>query len=318
MHKLHGIPTKQDIEIAHKAILPYIHRTPVLTSKSINQLTGADIYFKCENFQKIGAFKMRGAICTALSLTVEELNKGLTTHSSGNHAQAVALSAKTLGVPAHIIMPENSPKIKLQATKGYGATIYLSGNTIEDRTTKCNEVRESTGATFIHPFDNYNVIAGQATASKELLEEESDLDIIISPIGGGGLMSGTAIYTKSTNENISVYGVEPKIVDDAYRSIKEGSIQKNATINTIADGLRTNLSEKTFEIIRTHVDQIFTVSEDEIIHAMRVIWERMKIIIEPSCAVPLAAIIGNKAHFEGKKIGVILTGGNVDLSTLPF
>lgn len=318
MKKLDHIPTAADIEETHTAIAHMIHRTPVLTCESINQIVGADLYFKCENFQKIGAFKMRGASSAALRLSEAEKAKGLTTHSSGNHAQAVARSAKILGIPAYIVMPENAPVIKQNATRGYGAEIIHCGSTIEARESKLKEVLAKTDATFIHPFDDYNVIAGQATTAKELIEDAGPFDIVMAPVGGGGLMSGTALSVKYFGDGARVFGAEPKEVDDAYRSMQKGSIQKNPTINTIADGLRTNLGPKTFDIISNHVEQILTVSEEAIIDAMQLTWERMKIIIEPSCAVPLAAVMTNQEHFKGKKVGLILTGGNVDLAQLPF
>jgi len=318
MHHLSQVPLLSDIQKAHKAIKKYIHRTPILTSSAINEMVGAELFFKCENFQKIGAFKMRGAACAGLSLSEEDKAKGLATHSSGNHAQAVALTAKLIGTKAYIVMPSNSPKIKTKGTQGYGAEITFSGTTIESRQETLDKVVDRTGATFIHPFDNYNVICGQATCALEIHDDIPNLDSIIAPIGGGGLMSGTALTTYYLRPECNIYGAEPSIVDDAYRSVKVGSIVKNKNINTIADGLRTNLSDKTFDIIRKHVNEIFLVEEDEIINAMRIIWERMKIIIEPSCAVPFAAILKNKDQFKGQRIGIILTGGNVDLNNLPF
>ena len=318
MKKIDAIPTWEQIQETHEAIKSMIHRTPVLTNTGINALTGSELYFKCENFQKVGAFKMRGASNAALRLTKEEQQKGLATHSSGNHAQAVALSAKSLGVPAYIVMPDTSPQIKKAATAGYGAEITECVNSLEARESTLQEVVDRTGATFIHPYDNYNVIAGQATCAKELLEEVPDLDIIMSPVGGGGLMSGTALTTRYMSPAITVYGGEPKIVDDAARSMAAGLLLKNDRIDTIADGLRTNLSQKTYEIIKENVDKIFTVSEEAIVKAMRLTWERMKIIIEPSCAVPLAVVMSYPSYFEGKKVGFILTGGNVDLEKLPF
>jgi len=318
MNKITSIPTLEDINRVHEAIKSFIHRTPIMSSSSINQIAGCEIYFKCENFQKIGAFKMRGASSAALALSDEERQKGIATHSSGNHAQAVALSAKLLGVPAHIIMPSNAPAIKRNATKGYGATIYTSGNTLQERQAVLDEVVAKTGATFIHPFNNYDVIAGQATACKELHEEIQDLEIIITPVGGGGLTCGSALFTHYTKPNVKVWGAEPKIVDDAFRAFHSGKIEYNDTVNTIADGLRTNLGEKTLEIIRKYVDDIITVSEKEIVDAMRIIWERMKIIVEPSSAVPFAAVLQQKERFKGKKVGIIITGGNVDVENLPF
>lgn len=318
MKKIETVPTWEDIQESHLAIQSMIHRTPVLTNTAINELTGAELYFKCENFQKVGAFKMRGASNAAMRLTEEDKQRGLATHSSGNHAQAVALSAKMLGVPAYIVMPDVSPAIKKAATAGYGAEITECENSLQARESTLQAVVERTGAIFIHPFDNYDVIAGQATCAKELLEEVGELDIVMSPVGGGGLMSGTALTAKYMYPEITVYGGEPEIVDDAARSLASGQLQKNDRIDTIADGLRTNLSDKTFGIIKDKVDKIFTVSEEAIVKAMRLTWERMKIIIEPSCAVPLAVVMSYPEFFKGKKVGLILTGGNVDLGKLPF
>jgi len=318
LEKLTRIPTLADIQATHEAIQPFIHRTPILSSSSINAIAEAEIYFKCENFQRIGAFKMRGGASAALRLTDTEKKKGLATHSSGNHAQAVARSAQMLGIPAYIVMPENAPAIKRAATAGYGAEIILCEPTLAARESTLEEVVAKTGATFIHPYNNYEVIAGQATASLELLQDQPDLDIIMAPVGGGGLMSGTALTTTFLHPHIKKYGAEPKAVDDAYRSFQSGVLQHNTHTNTIADGLRTSLGEKTLEIIRNYVDEIFLVEEQEIIDAMRLIWERMKIVIEPSCAVPLAAVLKYKEQFEGQKIGIIITGGNVDLGNLPF
>lgn len=312
------VPTIEDIQISHEAIAPYIHRTPILTSQSINEIAGAELYFKCENFQKIGAFKMRGATCAALGLTEEERAKGLATHSSGNHAQAVALSAKNLGTKAYIVMPSNAPEIKKQATASYGAEITFCEPTLKARETTLAKVVERTGATFIHPFDNYNVIAGQASCAKEIIEDCPILDALVAPVGGGGLMSGTALSARYFSPMTKIYGAEPEIVNDAYRSFKSGEMQQNTRIDTIADGLRTNLSEKTFSIIQSHLTDIFTVTDEEIIAAMRIIWERLKIVIEPSCAVPLAAILKHPEPFSKKRVGLILTGGNVDLNKLPF
>lgn len=318
MEKLERIPTRQDIIETSEAIFDFVHYTPILTSESLNLISGAELFFKCENFQKVGAFKMRGASSAAVRLSEEELERGLATHSSGNHAQAVARAAQLLGIPAYIVMPENAPSIKKAATQSYGAEIIFCEPTIESRESTLAEVVERTGATFIHPYNDYNVIAGQATSAYELLQDVEELDTIIAPIGGGGLMSGTALSTRYWSPSTKVIGAEPKAVDDAWRSFQSGEIETNATTYTIADGLRTNLGDKTFEIIRMHVDDIITVSEEAIVDAMRLVWERMKIIIEPSCAVPVAAVLQNKERFEGEKIGIILTGGNVDVSNLPF
>lgn len=318
MQKLTAPPTLEDIRTTHKAIQHMIHRTPVLTCQSLNQITGAELYFKCENFQKIGAFKMRGASSAALRLTEAEKAKGLATHSSGNHAQAVALSAKLLGIPSYIVMPDVSPGIKVAATKGYGAEVTFCENSQTAREETLQKVVDRTGATFIHPYDDYHVIAGQATAAKELIDDTDGLDIVMSPVGGGGLMSGTALITSYLLPDAEILGAEPIEANDAWRSFTTGELQCNVTINTIADGLRTNLSEKTFEIIRNHVHDILTVDEDTIVRAMRLIWERMKIVIEPSCAVPLAAVLTYPERFSGRKVGLILTGGNVDLEKLPW
>lgn len=319
LQKLHHIPTLEDIEQTHAAIRHMIHRTPVLTCQSIDQISGANIFFKCENFQKIGAFKMRGAASASIRLTAEEKKRGLATHSSGNHAQAVARSAQLLGIPAYIVMPENAPSIKKAATKAYGADITFCEPTLEARESTLEKILEQTNATFIHPYDNYNVIAGQATTAKELVEDAGDdFDVLMAPVGGGGIMCGTALIAHSLLPNGVAVGAEPKLVDDAYRSFKKQKLEFNNTTATIADGLRTNLSEKTLDILLRYLEEIITVDEDEIIAAMRLIWERMKIIIEPSCAVPLAAVLKEKERFLGKKIGIILTGGNVDLGKLPF
>ena len=312
------IPSEEDIAKTHKLIQPYIHRTPVLANQSINTITSSNLYFKCENFQKVGAFKMRGA-SSAVALMEDDMKyRGIATHSSGNHAQAVALTAKLHGIDAHIVMPENAPSIKRNAVAEYGATIYTSGNLIQDRETKMREVLEKTHATFIHPYNDYRIISGQATAAKELLADCSDLDIIMAPVGGGGLLSGTALSAKYHNPSLKVYGAEPLLVDDAYRSLKSGKIEMNHRIDTIADGLRTMLGEKTFEVIQKYADDILTVEEETIIWAMRLIWERMKIIVEPSGAVPLAAVLEHPELFSGKRVGLIISGGNVDLQELPF
>ncbi len=318
MEKLTHIPTIEDIRKTAGAIEDMIHRTPVMSSDNLNSLSGATVFFKCENFQKIGAFKMRGAASAALRLSDEERGRGLATHSSGNHAQAVARAAQLLGVPAYIVMPIDAPSIKKAATESYGARIIFCQPTIESRETALEEVVEETGATFIHPYNDYNVIAGQATAALELLEQAAPLDSLLAPIGGGGLMSGTALATRYLSPQTEIIGAEPQAVDDAYRSFHSGRIEGNASIDTIADGLRTTLGPKTFDIIRREVDDILTVSEEAIVEAMRLVWERMKIVIEPSCAVPFAAVLQNSRRFAGKRIGIILTGGNVDLSKLPF
>lgn len=315
---MNHIPSLQDIQEAHERVKPYIHHTPVLTSQSLNDIAGCEIYFKCENFQKIGAFKARGGMNAVLSLSKDEQQKGITTHSSGNHAQAIALAAKTVGTKAYIVMPSNAPTIKKNGVKALGGEIIECEPTLEARESTVKKVIERTGATFIHPFDNYDVIAGQATATIELIAEIPHLQILMAPVGGGGLLSGTALATHYLLPNAEVIAGEPEGAADAILSFKSGKVEKAPFIKTIADGLMTNLSEKTLEIIRLHVKDIITVSDEEIIAAMRLIWERLKIVIEPSCAVPFAALLKQKERFSGKKVGIILTGGNVDLGKLPF
>jgi threonine dehydratase len=315
---LKQIPEKADIETTHLAIADLIHRTPIMSCANLDQIAGAQLYFKCENFQKVGAFKMRGAASAALRLTEAQLAKGIATHSSGNHAQAVARAAQYLGVPAYIVMPENAPASKRAATLGYGAKVISCAPTIEARQETLDQVVAETGATFIHPYDDYHVIAGQATAAKELIEDAPALDIIMAPVGGGGLMSGTAISSSFYSPGSRIFGAEPTLVNDAARSFKSGQVEKNTRIDTIADGLRTNLCEKTLSIIRKYLEDILTVEEETIVQAMRLIWERMKIIVEPSCAVPFAAVLTYPEIFAGQKVGIILTGGNVDLDGLPF
>lgn len=318
MDLLQTIPTLEDIRKAHETISPYAHRTPVLSSQKVNERAGAELYFKCENFQKVGAFKFRGGCNAIMTLAEEQAKKGVATHSSGNHAQAVALSAKMRGIPAYVVMPENAPKVKVQAVKDYGAEVTFCASTLEARESTLQEVVDRTGATFIHPYNDPRIIAGQGTAALELMEQQPDLDIIMAPVGGGGLLSGTALSVKNTYSEIKVIGVEPKLADDAYRSFKEGTLQPVYSTETIADGLRTSLGELPFEIIREHVDDIYTVSEEGIVDAMRFIWERMKIIIEASCSVPVAAVFDQHEELKGKKIGIIITGGNVDLDKLPW
>lgn len=315
---MENLPSYSDIKEASERIRGFAHKTPVLESAYFNQLTGANLYFKCENFQKVGAFKFRGAFNAISQLSEEDGQKGIITHSSGNHAQAVALASQMLGYKATIVMPENAPKVKVNAVRDYGAEIVFCKSTIEARQETTDQIISETGATFIHPYNNSDVIAGQGTSAKELLEEITDLDIIIAPIGGGGLMSGTAIASKAIKPNIRVFGAEPKLADDAYRSYQSGEIEPVLRTDTIADGLRTSLGSLTFQAIQKNVDNIITVSEESIIRDMRRIWERMKIIIEPSCAVPVSALIDGNIDLSGKKLGIILTGGNVDLNNLPW
>ena len=312
------IPVFSEILEAHKTITPYAHRTPVLTSSTLNQMSGAQLFFKCENFQKVGAFKFRGACNAVMTLTDEEALKGVATHSSGNHAQALALSAKIRGIKAYIVMPENAPKAKVAAVKDYGAEITFCEATLPARESTLKEVIERTGATLIHPYNDPRIVRGQGTATLELLEDYPDLDVILAPIGGGGLLSGTVLAAKGINPEIKVIGTEPEEADDAYRSFKAGEhiLLKHTT--TIADGLRTSLGALTFRIISDNVDDVVTVSEQAIIKAMRLVWERMNIIIEPSSAVPLAAVVEKNIELSGKKVGIILSGGNLDLTSLPW
>ena len=303
---------------AHERIQPYIHRTPVLTSERLDKSSGASLLFKCENFQKIGAFKARGATNAVFWLDDARARRGVATHSSGNHGAAVARAAKLRAIPAHIIMPSNSTKVKIRAIEGYGAQIVFCEPTEEAREATCAEVIKKTGATLIHSFENEHVIAGQGTAAVEMLEDLPGLDVIICPVGGGGLLSGTAIAAKSMRPEIKVIAVEPANADDAAQSFRAGRRLVTEKKFTIADGLRTNVGERTFPIIQRYVDDIVTVSEEAIVSAMRTIWETMKIVIEPSAAVPYAAVIENKIVIEGKRVGIILTGGNIDLDALPW
>lgn len=311
-------PTFQDILEAAERIKPHIHRTPVLTNESLNQRVGARVYLKCENFQKVGAFKFRGACNAVFSLADKEASRGVATHSSGNHAQALALAARMRGIPAYIVMPENAPQVKKDAVAGYGGEITYCAPTLAAREATLRRVVERTGAAFIHPFDNELVIAGQATAAIELLTNIPDLDVIIAPVGGGGLLGGTAIAATGIKKGIRVLAGEPEMADDAYHSLKEGKILPSENAKTIADGLLTSLGQLTFPIIQSRVEQIVTVSEQGIIDSMRFIWERAKIIIEPSAAVALAVLWEKKIDLTGLKVGVIISGGNVDLGKLPW
>lgn len=312
------IPVFSDVENAHNRIKEFVHRTPVLTSKSINEIVGGNLFFKCENFQKVGAFKFRGATNAVFSLSENEAKKGVATHSSGNHAAALALAAKMRRINAHIVMPENSPEIKKKAVAGYGANITFCESTLQARENTLAKVIEKTGASEIHPYNNFHVIAGQGSAAKELIEDFGDFDIIMAPVGGGGLLSGTAISTKHFLPKCKVIAAEPAGADDAFRSFQAKKIIPSVNPKTIADGLLTSLGERNFAIIMEKVDEIITVSEEKIVEAMLMIWERMKIIIEPSSAVPLAAILEGKIDIQNKKVGIILSGGNLDLGKLPF
>ncbi|MEA1874000.1 MAG: pyridoxal-phosphate dependent enzyme [Bacteroidota bacterium] len=312
------IPDFSDIENASKQIAQFVHKTPVLSSNLINEIAGCNIVFKCENFQKVGAFKFRGATNAIQNLSKKELAKGVCTHSSGNHAQALSLAAKQAGIPAYIVMPNNAPQVKIDAVRNYNAEIFFCEPTLEARERKLNEIQKITGASFIHPYNNFHVIAGQGTAAKELLEDVSDLDAIIAPVGGGGLMSGTAITTKSIYPAIRIYGAEPKAADDAKRSLDAGKLIPSLSPKTMADGLLTSLSDGTFHVLNTHLNDILTCSEKSIVLAMQYLYERMKIVVEPSGAVPLACILENSTLFKNQRIGIIISGGNVDVQRLPF
>lgn len=309
---------KENLIESHRRIKPFIHNTPVLTSQQLNKIAGLELFFKCENFQKMGAFKMRGATNAIMQLTEAQKNKGVVTHSSGNFAQALSLAAKSLGVKAFIVMPSTAPQVKKNAVIGYGGILMECEPTLAARNKMALEISRKEGATFIHPSNDIDVIIGQGTAAKELLEEQADLDYIFAPVGGGGLIGGTALAALYFGNNCKVIGGEPFECDDAYRSMQSGTIESNTTTNTIADGLKTELGDKNFPIINEHVEKIIRVSEDEIKAAMQLIWERMKIIIEPSSAVAFAALLKEKEAFTACKVGIIISGGNVDLQQLPF
>lgn len=308
--------TKQNIEDAHKRIKPFIHKTPVLTSKTLDSISGAALFFKCENLQKIGAFKIRGGMNAVLSLSDEKRTKGIATHSSGNHAQAIALAAREVGTKAFIVMPNSSPQVKVDAVRGYGAEIFFCEPNQQAREQLLQEIVDKTGAEFIHPYNNYDVISGQATCAKELIEEIPSLDFILTPVGGGGLLSGTLLSARYFSPSTVVYAGEPEGAADAVLSIKNNKIEKAPFVKTIADGLLTTLGDKTFHIINQFVKDILTVSDDEIIAAMRLVYERMKLVVEPSGVVPLAAVLKNKELFAGKRVGIIFSGGNVELKKL--
>ncbi len=308
----------QDIRQAARRIKPYIHRTPILTNQSLNERVGATVYLKCENLQKVGAFKFRGASNAVWSLRDEEAVRGVCTHSSGNHAQALALAARMRGIPAYIVMPDNAPAVKKNAVAGYGGQITFCEPTLEARETTLERIRRDTGANVVHPYNDERVIAGQGTAAMELLEDIPDLDVIIAPVGGGGLLSGTSIAGTEIRPGIRVIAGEPEMADDAFRSMQAGEIIPSLNPTTIADGLLTSLGTLTYPIIHERVEQIVTVSEKGIIDAMKFIWERAKIIIEPSAAVAVGVLWEKKIDLSGLKVGVILSGGNVDLEKLPW
>lgn len=310
--------SKQDITEAHTRIASYIHNTPVLTSSLINEIAGCDLYFKCENFQRIGAFKMRGAANAVLQLSNAQKVNGVTTHSSGNHAQALAKMAQLAGLKATIVMPKTAPQVKVNAVKQYGADIVFCEPNLAARETAMQEIVNETGATFIPPYNHEHIITGQATAAKELLVAYPTLDYLVTPVGGGGLLAGAALTAHYFTKNTKVIGAEPEGADDAYQSFKQEKLIPSIKPNTIADGLLTSLGAINFEIIKQYVHDIFCVSDEEIKEAMRLIWERMKQVVEPSSAVALAAVLKNPTVFKNKQIGIIISGGNVDLGKLPF
>ncbi|UYZ57830.1 pyridoxal-phosphate dependent enzyme [Hymenobacter latericus] len=302
----------------HARIQPYVHNTPVLTSHLLDELAGATLYFKCENFQRMGAFKMRGAVNAIMQLSAEEQQRGVVTHSSGNFAQALALAAQSLGVAAYIVMPNNAPRVKKEAVLAYGGQVVECAPTLAAREQAAQQIVAERGATFIHPSNDLNVILGQGTAAVELLSTQPALDYIFTPVGGGGLVAGTILAAQHFGRNCRVVAGEPATMDDAYRSWQSGTIEGNAAGDTIADGLKTQLGDINFPIIRQGIEAIVLVSEDEIVAAMRLLWERLKIVVEASSAVALAALLKDKTRYAGKQIGIILSGGNVDLSKLPF
>lgn len=314
--------TSQDLLDCHKRITPFVHNTSVLTSRLIDKEVNAQVFFKCENFQRAGAYKMRGATNAILQLSEEQKKSGVVTHSSGNFAQALSLAAQSVGVTAHIVMPNTAPEVKKVGVREYGGKIYECEPTVEARQSLADEIGLKMGATFVHPSNDNNVILGQGTAALELLEKQPDLDYIFCPVGGGGLIAGSALAVKYFGNNCKVFGAEPFEADDAYRSLQSGKIESNETTNTIADGLKTMLGDKNFPIIKELVSGIVRITEDEIVTAMKLVWERMKIIIEPSSAVTVAAVVKQSMQqpeiFQNKKIGIIISGGNVDLSKLPF
>lgn len=313
-----NIPNFSDIEEAFARIEQHIHITPVLTSQSINEITGANLFFKCENLQKVGAFKIRGAINAVFSLSDEEVAKGVATHSSGNHAAALALAAKLRGVEAHIVMPNTAPEVKKKAVAGYGAKITYCEPTLKDREETLVKIVAETGAKLVHPYNQAEVIAGQGTCALELMGQVEGLDAILTPVGGGGLLAGTALSAKYLDPDIELIAAEPEGADDAYQSFLQEKLVPAVNPKSIADGLLTSLGEFNYEIIKNNVDAVITAPDKAIVEAMRMIWERMKIIVEPSAAITLAIILENKEAFKGKTVGIILTGGNVDLEKLPF
>lgn len=312
------IPTLDDIRQAQERIADHVHRTPVLTSRQVDERAGAAVFCKCENLQRVGAFKIRGAVNAVMSLDDGQLARGVATHSSGNHGAALALAASLRGAPAYIVVPETASQVKIAAVQHYGGRIIHCSSDPADRQRVLERVMADTGACLVHPFDDYRIIAGQGTAALELAEQAPDLDAVLAPVGGGGLISGTALALHYTSPSTRVIGVEPRGVDDAYRSFHAGRIIPVPGGQSIADGLLTTVGDRPFSIIQRHVDDIVTVTDEEIIEAMRFVWTRMKIIVEPSAAVPLAALFSRRLELPGMRVGVLLSGGNVDLDRLPW
>lgn len=312
------IPSFDDVLAAHARIAPYIHRTPVLTSAYLNDLTGAELFFKCENFQKAGAFKVRGACNAVFGLSDEMAAKGVCTHSSGNHALSLSYAAGRRGIPCNVVMPRTAPQAKKDAVRGYGGVITECEPSTTSREAVFAEVQARTGGEFVHPYNDPRVIAGQATCSREFLDQVDGLDALIAPIGGGGMISGTCLTVSNIAPGVDIYAAEPKNADDAFRSFKAGHIIADDAPETIADGLKVPLKDLTWHFVQNHVTDIFTATEEQIIDAMKLTWKRMKIVMEPSCAVPLATILANPETFRGRRVGVIITGGNVDLDNLPW
>lgn len=312
------IPVFDDVVAAHERIRPYIHKTPVLTSSYLNALTGAELFFKCENFQKAGAFKVRGASNAVFGLREDQLEKGVATHSSGNHALSLSYAAGRRGIPCTVVMPRTAPQAKKDAVRGYGGVIVECEPSTSSREAVFAEVQARTGADFVHPYNDPRVIAGQGTCSRELMEQVEGLDAVVAPIGGGGMISGTCLTLSTIAPQVKIYAAEPLNADDAARSFKAGHIIADDAPDTVADGLKVPLKDLTWHFVKNHVSDVFTATEDEIVEAMKLTWKRMKIIIEASCSVPLAVILKNPEAFCGKRVGVILTGGNVDLDKLPW
>ena len=312
------VPTFDDVQIARERITPHIHRTPVLTSSYLNKLTGAELFFKCENFQKAGAFKVRGASNAVFGLDEEKAKIGVATHSSGNHALSLSYAAGRRGIPVTVVMPRTAPEAKKEAVRGYGGTIVECEPSTSSREAVFAEVVEESGAEFVHPYNDHRVIAGQATCSLELTEQVEGLNAVVAPIGGGGMVSGTCLTLSNIAKDVEIFAAEPKNADDAYRSFKAGHIIADDAPQTVADGLKVPLKDLTWHFVSNHVTDILTATEEEIVDAMRLIWQRMKIVMEPSSAVPLATILKNKEIFAGKRVGVVITGGNVDLNKLPW